>query len=145
MWLDRLRLIAAFVFLIGGYAVIFGNPFGPNHANGQALDTEAEEWTEIINEIRSILEQVLIEYQNENFSGASTLVDEAYLENYELIKGALAEQDMSLMEDVDVQLRGQLRDQVDGTDPDADVPRIITELNFNLDKIEALLANISEN
>ena len=35
---------------------------------------------EIITEIRSLLNQTIIEYQNKNSSGASALVEEAYLE-----------------------------------------------------------------
>lgn len=92
-----------------------------------------------------MLNQTLIEYQNGNFSGALALAEEAYLENYEFIKDPLAEQDMTLMEDIDIMLRGQLRDQVRGNDPDADIPRLVEDLNSNLDKAAAILANKSEN
>ena len=140
----RFGFVGVAAIFINGFAATFGNGF-VDVSNEQESNSGERESAEIINEIRSILNQALVEFQNENFSGASALVDEAYLENYELIQNVLAEQDMSLMEEVGIQLRGQLRDQVTGIDPDADVPRIIAELNINLDIAEALLANKTEN
>ena len=132
------------VILIGGFAATFGYGFEVNVSNGQEFDTQEIDLAEIISEIRSLLNQTLTEYQNENFSGAVALSEEAYLENYEFIKDPLAEQDMTLMEDIDIMLRGQLRDQVTGNDPDADIPRLVEDLNSYLDKAAAILANKSE-
>lgn len=132
------------VILIGGFAATFGYGFEVNVSNGQEFDTQEIDLAEIISEIRSLLNQTLTEYQNENFSGAVALSEEAYLENYKFIKDPLAEQDMTLMEDIDIMLRGQLRDQVTGNDPDADIPRLVEDLNSNLDKAAAILANKSE-
>lgn len=132
------------VILIGGFAATFGYGFEVNVSYGQEFDTQEIDPAEIISEIRSLLNQTLTEYQNENFSGAVALSEEAYLENYEFIKDSLAEQDMTLMEDIDIMLRGQLRDQVTGNDPDADIPRLVEDLNSNLDKAAAILANKSE-
>lgn len=140
----RFGFVGVAAIFISAFAPTFGYGF-VNVSNDQDSNSGQSEPAEIINEIRSILNQTLIEYKSENFSGASVLVDEAYLENYQLIQDVLAEQDMSLAEDVEIQLRGQLRDQVTGTDPDADVPRIIAELNINLDKAEALLTNPENN
>lgn len=140
----RFGFIGVAAIFISGVAPTFGNEF-VDFSNAQESNSGQRESAEIIHEIRSILNQTLVEYQNENFSGASALVDEAYLENYELVQDVLAEKDMSLMEEIGIQFRGQLRDQVNGTDPDADVPRIIAELNINLEKAESLLASKTEN
>jgi hypothetical protein len=67
-------------------------------SNGQESDTEERQPAEIITEIRSLLNQTVIEYQNKNFSGASALAEEAYLENYEFIEAPLAEKNETLME-----------------------------------------------
>jgi hypothetical protein len=141
----RFGFITVVAILLGGFVVTLGYGFGVNASNDQQSDTEERDAGEIIIETRSLLNQTLTEYQNGNFSGASNLVQEAYLENYEFIKDPLAEQDMTLMEEIEVMLRGQLRDQVTGNDPDADVPRLIEELNFNLDKAAAILTNNTEN
>jgi hypothetical protein len=41
-------------------------------------------------------------------------------------------------------LRGQLRDQVKGDDPDADVQSLVEKINSNLDQADILLANQTE-
>lgn len=137
--------ITVVVILIDGFVATFGYGFGVNVTNGPESDTQEREPAEIMTEIRSLIDQTLTEYQNGNFSGASALVEEAYLDNYEFIKDPLADQDVSLMEEIEVMLTGQLRDQVTGNDPDADVPRLVDELNSNLDKVAAILANKTEN
>jgi hypothetical protein len=140
----RFGFIMVVAILIGGFAATFGDGFEVNVTNGPGSDTVGREATEIISEIRSLLNQSLTEYQDGNFSGASNLVQDAYLENYEFIKDPLANQDLTLMDEIEAMLRGQLRDQVTGSDPDADVPRLVEELNSNLDKAAAILANNTE-
>lgn len=125
--------------------VLFGYGLGLNVSNGQESNTEERQPPELITEIRSLLNQTIIEYQNKNFSGASALTEEAYLENYEFLEAPLAEQNETLMEETEVMLREQLRDQVKGEDPDADVEKLVTQINSNLDQAEELLANQTEN
>src|SRR5688572_32994006 len=92
--------------------LFFGYGFGLNISSGQGSDADERKPAEIITSIRSLLNQTIVEYQNKNFSGASALVEEAYLENYEFIEAALAEQNETLMEETEVMLREQLRDLV---------------------------------
>jgi hypothetical protein len=142
---SRFAFITVIAILISGFAATFGYGLGVNVSNDQESDTVKRQPSEIINEVKSLLDQTMTEYQNENFSRASALAEEAYLENYEFIKASLAEQDVNLMEEIEIMLRGQLRDQVKGSDPDADVPRLVEELNSNLDKAAAMLADKTEN
>jgi hypothetical protein len=142
---SRLGFLTVASILIGGFAVMYGLAFGVNISNSQESEIEKRNTSEIITEIRLLLNQILTEYQNENFTGSSALVEEAYLENYEFIEAPLALLDVNLSEEMEIMLRGQLRDQVTGTDPDADVPRLVEELNSNLDKAAAILANKTEN
>ena len=65
----RSGFVTVVAILIGGFAATFGYGFGVNVSNGQESDTQERDSTEIINEIRSLLDQTLTEYQNENFSG----------------------------------------------------------------------------
>src|SRR5687768_18577383 len=88
---------------------LFGYELGLNISSGQESDADESKPTEIITSIRSLLNQTIVEYQNKNFSGASALVEEAYLENYEFIEAPLAEQNETLMEETEVMLREQLR------------------------------------
>lgn len=122
----------------------FGFGLGLNLSNGQESDAEERNLGEIISEIRSLLNQTIIEYQNKNSSGASALVEEAYLENYEFIEAPLAQQNETLMEETEVMLREQLRDLVKSDSVEADVQSLLQKINSNLDQADKLLTNQTE-
>lgn len=124
--------------------LFFGYGPGLNLSNGQESDAEERNPGEIITEIRSLLNQTIIEYQNKNSSGASALVEEAYLENYEFIEAPLAEQNETLMEETEVMLREQLRDLVKSDSVEADVQALLQKINSKLDKADQLLTNRTE-
>ena len=121
--------------------LFFGYGLGLNLSNGQESDAKERNPGQIITEIRSLLNQTIIEYQNKNSSGASALVEEAYLENYEFIEAPLAEQNETLMEETEVMLREQLRDLVKSDSVEADVQALLQKINSNLDQAGKLLTN----
>jgi Ribonuclease G/E len=124
--------------------LLFGYGFGLNVSNAQESEAEERKPVEIITEIRSLLNQTIIEYQNSNFSGSSALVEEAYLENYEFIEAPLAEQNETLMEETEVMLREQLRDLVKSDSVEADLQALLQKINSNLDQADQLLTNQTE-
>lgn len=124
--------------------LFFGYGLGLNLSNGQESDAIKRNPGEIITEIRSLLNQTIIEYQNKNSSGASALVEEAYLENYEFIEAPLAEQNETLMEETEVMLREQLRDLVKSDSVEADIQALLQKINSNLDQADQLLTNQTE-
>ena len=124
--------------------LFFGYGLGLNLSNGQESDAEERNPGEIISEIRSLLNQTIIEYQNKNSSGASALVEEAYLENYEFIEAPLAEQNETLMEETEVMLREQLRDLVKSDSVEADIQALLQKINSNLDQADQFLTNQTE-
>ena len=124
--------------------LFFGYGLGLNLSNGQESDAEERNPGEIITKIRSLLNQTIIEYQNKNSSGASALVEEAYLENYEFIEAPLAEQNETLMEETEVMLREQLRDLVKSDSVEADIQALLQKINSNLDQADQLLTNQTE-
>lgn len=124
--------------------LFFGYGLGLNLSNGQESDAEERDPGEIITEIRSLLNQTIIEYQNKNSSGASALVEEAYLENYEFIEAPLAERNETLMEETEVMLREQLRDLVKSDSVEADIQALLQKINSNLDQADQLLTNQTE-
>lgn len=121
--------------------LFFGYGLGLNLSNGQESDAKERNPGQIITEIRSLLNQTIIEYQNKNSSGASALVEEAYLENYEFIEAPLAEQNETLMEETEVMLREQLRDLVKSDSVEADIQALLQKINSNLDQADKLLTN----
>lgn len=124
--------------------LFFGYGLGLNLSNGRESDAEERNPGEIISEIRSLLNQTIIEYQNKNSSGASDLVEEAYLENYEFIEAPLAEQNETLMEETEVMLREQLRDLVKSDSVEADIQALLQKINSNLDQADQFLTNQTE-
>lgn len=124
--------------------LFFGYGLGLNLSNGQESDAIKRNPGEIITEIRSLLNQTIIEYQNKNSSGASALVEEAYLENYEFIEAPLAEQNETLMEETEVMLREQLRDLVKSDSVEAEVQALLQKINSNLGQADKLLTNQTE-
>lgn len=112
-----------------------------NISSGQGSDADERKPAEIITSIRSLLNQTIVEYQNKNFTGASALVEEAYLENYEFIEAPLAEQNETLMEETEVMLREQLRDLVKNDSTETDVQMLVEKINSNLYQADLLLAN----
>jgi hypothetical protein len=120
--------------------VFFGYVFSANISSGQGSDEEKSPG-DIITNIRSLLNQTTLEYQNKNFSGASALVEEAYLENYEYIEAPLAEQNETLMEETEVMIREELRELVENDSAESDVQMLIDRINLNLNQADLLLAN----
>jgi hypothetical protein len=121
----------------------YGYGFGLGMSSGQEDDVKEKSPVEIITKIRSLLNQTIAEYQNKNFSGASALVEEAYLENYEFIEAPLAEQNETLMEETEVKLREELRDLVKDDGKETDVQLLVEKINTNLNQADLFLANQS--
>src|ERR671911_350678 len=103
---------------------------------GQAAGTEPGE---IISEIRSLLNQTVEAYRQQNYAEAEALATTAYLDNFEFIEAPLAEKDEALMENTEVMLREQLRQLIQNKVSLEELQQYIDKINNNLDKAEGLL------
>jgi hypothetical protein len=103
---------------------------------GQGADTESGE---IISEIRSLLNQTVEAYNQQNYAEAEALATTAYIDNFEFIEAPLAEKDQALMENTEVMLREQLRQFIQNRVPVEEIQQHIDKINSNLDKAEGLL------
>ena len=108
-----------------------------------ALAQEQQKKTpaEIISKIRSLLNQTINEYRNQNFTGAQGLASSAYLDNFEFIETPLDKHDKALRNDTEIMLREQLRQVIKDKSPIENIQQLINNIDSNLDKAEALLAN----
>ena len=104
---------------------------------GQGANTESGE---IISKIRSLLNQTVEAYNQQNYAEAEALATTAYLDNFEFIEAPLAEKDPELMENTEVMLREQLRQFIQNRVPVEEIQQHIDKINSNLDKAEELLA-----
>jgi hypothetical protein len=103
---------------------------------GQGADTESGE---IISEIRSLLNQTVEAYNQQNYAEAEALATTAYIDNFEFIEAPLAEKDQALMENTEVMLREQLRQFIQNRVPVEEIQQHIDKINSNLEKAEGLL------
>jgi hypothetical protein len=107
---------------------------------GQGTSTESGE---IISEIRSLLNQTVDAYKQQNYAEAEALATTAYLDNFEFIEAPLAEKDEVLMENTEAMLREQLRQLIQNQVPAEQLQQHVDKINSNLDKAEQLLGVIS--
>jgi hypothetical protein len=102
---------------------------------------EPETPLEFISVIRDLLNQTVVEYTNENYTGAEELATTAYLDNYEYVEAPLAEIDRPLMETTEIQMREELRKMILDRVSVEELQSHIDEINVNLDKSVKLLSD----
>ena len=96
---------------------------------------------EIISAVKSLLNQTLSEYRNQNFTGAQGLASSAYLDQFEFIEAPLDKHEKALKENTELMLREQLRQYIKDKSPIENIQQLINNINSNLDKAQSLLAN----
>jgi S-adenosylmethionine/arginine decarboxylase-like enzyme len=106
---------------------------------GEEAGTEEQDPIAIINNIKSLLTQLVSAYRSQDYQGAESIATEAYLENYEFIEAPLAERDQQLMEQTEVMLREELRQMITDRVPIEQIEQHITMINANLDRAAELL------
>jgi hypothetical protein len=93
----------------------------------------------VINNIKSLLNELIAAYRSQDYQGAESIATEAYLENYEFIEAPLAQQDQQLMEQTEVMLREELRQMITDRVPIEQIEQHIAMINANLDRATELL------
>jgi S-adenosylmethionine/arginine decarboxylase-like enzyme len=106
---------------------------------GEETDAEEQDPIAIINNIKSLLTQLIAAYGSQDYQGAESIATEAYLENYEFIEAPLAQQDQQLMEQTEVMLREELRQMITDRVPIEQIEQHIGMINANLDRATELL------
>jgi hypothetical protein len=94
---------------------------------------------EIISTIRNLLNQTIDEYKKQNYTGAGSLADIAYIDNFEFVEAPLAERDQALMEETEITLREELSRLIEERVPVEQVQQLVDQINKQLDQAEQLL------
>jgi hypothetical protein len=81
----------------------------------------------------------MIEYNNQNYTGAADLADVAYIDNFEFLEAPLAEENETLMEETEITLREDLSGLIVERVPSSQVQQLINDINQRLDQAEGLL------
>ena len=95
--------------------------------------------SEIIDNIRSLLNQSIENVNSGAYQNAESLVIAAYLDNFEFIEGDIAKHDESLMKETEVLLREQLRSLIQERASIEDIQNMVNTINGKLNEIEKLL------
>jgi hypothetical protein len=107
---------------------------------GEESGAEEQDPIAIINNIKSLLTQLIAEYRSQNYQVAESIAIEAYLENYENVEAPIAQQDQQLMEQTEVMLREELRQMITDRAPIEQIEQHIGMINANLDRATQLLS-----
>lgn len=106
---------------------------------GEEAGAEEQDHIAIINNIKSLLTQLIAAYESQDYQGAESIATETYLDNYEYIEIPLAQRDQQLMEQTEVMLREELRQMITDRVPIELIEQHVTMINANLDRAAELL------
>jgi hypothetical protein len=127
--------------IVHGLEEITGMPaselLGQKVAGGGVL--QQDDPVAIIDNVKSMLNQLLSAYQSQNYEEAESIAIEAYLENYEYVEAPIAQHDQQLMEETEVMLREELRQMINDRVPVEQLQEHIASINANLDRAVSLL------
>jgi len=113
--------------------------FSSYNIKAQEENEEAEsDPLTILSNIRNLLDKSIAELNTGNYTGASELVDIAYIDNYEYIEDPLKELDQDLMEETEVMIREDLASAIEDKKPIGEITTLHNNIRSNLDKAEQL-------
>jgi hypothetical protein len=109
-------------------------------ATTEEREESQREPAELISTIRSLLNQTMIEYENQNYTGSADLADVAYIDNFEFLEAPLAEENETLMEETETTLREDLSNLIEERAPPTQVQQLVNNITQRLDQAEDLLS-----
>jgi hypothetical protein len=136
-------LIAMAMVLMSGTIFLSSSVTLEASATTEEQEEPEREPAELISTIRDLLNQTMIEYNKQNYTGAADLADVAYIDNFEFLEAPLAEEDEQLMEETEITLREELSGLIEGRAQPQQVQELINQINVSLDQAEELLSNQS--
>ena len=88
--------------------------------------------------INNLLQKSMTELKAENYTGASDLVDTAYIDNYEYIEDPLKELDNDLMEETEIMIREDLAGAIEDKKSIEEITVLYDNIKTNLAMAEKL-------
>jgi hypothetical protein len=95
---------------------------------------------EIISTIQTLLNEAVVAYGNQNFTGAAQLAQTAYLDHYEFLEAPLAQLDPALMEATEIMIREDLANAIESRVPPGEVQQLVNTIDGNLMTAQQLFA-----
>src|SRR5215211_1129275 len=111
-------------------ALLFSSSYNIK-AQEEDEETKSDPLT-ILSNIRNLLDKSITELNTGNYTGASELVDIAYIDNYEYIEDPLKELDQDLMEETEVMIREDLASAIEDKKPLGEITTCIIISNLEM-------------
>lgn len=92
----------------------------------------------ILSNIRNLLDKAITELNAGNYTGASELVDIAYIDNYEYIEDPLKDLDKDLMEETELMIREDFAGAIEDKKALDEITILHNNIKSNLDMAEKL-------
>ncbi|MDR4511281.1 MAG: FTR1 family protein [Nitrososphaeraceae archaeon] len=112
-----------------------------NLSNNKINSNKANVYEKYFSNIRSLIQQALVNIHNSDYKQADKLVISAYLDNYEFLEAPLEEKNPKLMVDIELSLRENLRELIKGNESPQNIELFVTNVMDKIDKAELLLQN----
>jgi hypothetical protein len=129
-------------YIVISSSILTGVLLFPTSYNIKAQEENGEETEKdsltILSNIRTLLNQSITELNAGNNTGASELVDIAYIDNYEYIEDPLEELDSELMEETEVMIREDFASAIEDKKPLDEITTLHNNIRSNLDIAEKL-------
>jgi hypothetical protein len=90
--------------------------------------------------VRAGLDDAAKTYAGGDADAAAEIVNETYLQHFELVEGPLEEADEELNEELEEQIREELVAEIESAAPKADVDELVAEIESGLEEAEAALS-----
>lgn len=107
------------------------------HIKAQEANEENDPLT-ILTNIKNLLQKSITELNKGNYTGASELVDIAYIDNYEYIEDPLKGLDKDLMEETEVMIREDFASAIEDKKSLDEITTLHNAIKSNLDIAEKL-------
>lgn len=119
---------------------------GDDESSSEEAEETAATPQEAITEIAQVqtgLADAMKSYESGDADAAAETVNETYLQHFELVEGPLEEVDEELNEELEEQIREELVSEIESGASDADVAKLVAEIEKGLGEAEAKLAGES--
>lgn len=110
----------------------------PSYHIKAQVENEENDRLIILSSIKNLLQKSITELNAGNYTGASDLVDIAYIDNYEYIEDPLKGLDQDLMEETEIMIREDFAGAIDDKKPIEEITTLHNNIKTNLDKAEQL-------
>lgn len=146
--LNRKSMLVIYVCLLVAVSLLVestttGSVFAQGTTESDAAEASEEaqntaEPLEIISTIQSLLNQAVIEYGDQDFTGAAELVQTAYLDTYEHLETPLGQLDPALKEATETIIMEDVQSAIEIKVPLSDLQQLVTTVDGKLTTAQQL-------